>query len=376
MDNKEFIGKNCFDELSILFEEKNYKKILVITGKNSFEKSGAKKKLEKIFQKKILKFFFKGSDYPELNELKSFISLINSFKPDVILSVGGGAVLDLAKIGNCLCLVEDYENKIKNNSLTITKKFTKVIAIPTTAGSGAEVTSNAVLYIDKVKYSIEGKDIIPDYAFVDPELVLSLPKSLSASSGFDAMSQAIESLFSKKSNNESVKYAVKSLEYSYNNIESHVNKKTFLTAYNMCNASFFSGKAINISKTTAPHAVSYPFTAYFGIKHGHAVSLTLTDFIEYNFLKKNYSDANFDLNQRFKLIFEIFKVNDFQDLIPKINKILYNINLETNFNKLNISSNSTIEKVVSNINAQRLNNNPVPLSVNSIREILVKKIKS
>ena len=111
--------------------------------------------------------------------------------------------------------------------MTITKKFTKVIAIPTTAGSGAEVTSNAVLYIDKVKYSIEGKDIIPDYAFVDPELVLSLPKSLSASSGFDAMSQAIESLFSKKSNNESVKYAVKSLEYSYNNIESHVNKKTF-----------------------------------------------------------------------------------------------------------------------------------------------------
>ena len=66
----------------------------------------------------------------------------------------------------------------------------------------------------------------------------------------------------------------------------------------------------------------------------------------------------------------------FQDLIPKINKILYNINLETNFNKLNISSNSTIEKVVSNINAQRLNNNPVPLSVNSIREFLVKKIKS
>ena len=60
--------------------------------------------------------------------------------------------------------------------------------------------------------------------------------------------------------------------------------------------------------------------------------------------------------------------------IPKINKILYNINLETNFNKLNISSNSTIEKGVSNINAQRLNNNPVPLSVNSIREILVKRL--
>ena len=376
MNNREFIGKNCLDELSVLFEEKKLKKILIITGKNSFEKSGAKIKLEKLLQKKILKIFFKENDYPELNELKKFISVITSFKPDVILSIGGGAVLDLAKIGNCLCLEDNYVNKIKNGSLTVKKKFTKVIAIPTTAGSGAEVTSNAVLYIDKVKYSIEGKNIIPDYAFVDPELVLSLPKSLSASSGFDAMSQAIESLFSKKSNDESVKYAIKSLEYSYSHIENHVNQKTFSTAYNMCNASFFSGKAINISKTTAPHAVSYPFTAYFGIKHGHAVSLTLTDFIEYNFLKKNYSDAKFDLNEFFKLIFEIFKVNDLRELIPKINKILYNINLETNFNKLNISGKNTVEKIVSNINSQRLNNNPVPLTVKSVEEILLKKIKS
>ena len=375
MNKREFIGKNCFDELSILFEEKNFQKILIITGKNSFEKSGAKIKLEKLLQKKNHKTFFKENDYPEINELKAFISVIDLFKPDVILSVGGGAVLDLAKIGNCLYLENNYVDKIKKGTLSITKKFTKVIAIPTTAGSGAEVTSNAVLYIDKIKYSIEGKNIKPDYAFVDPELVMSLPNSLSASSGFDAMSQAIESLFSKKSNNESVKYALKSLEYSYNNIESHVNKKTFLTAYNMCNASFFSGKAINISKTTAPHAVSYPFTAYFGIKHGHAVSLTLTDFIEYNFLKKDYSDANFNLDSRFKLIFETFKVNGLKDLIPKINKILSNINLETNFSKLNISGSNNIEKVVSNINAQRLNNNPVPLTVNSVKEILIKKIK-
>ena len=375
MNKKEFIGKNCFDELSILFEEKNFQKILIITGKNSFEKSGAKAKLEKLLQNKNHKTFFKENDYPEINELKVFISAIDLFKPDVILSVGGGAVLDLAKIGNCLCLENNYVDKIKKGTLSITKKFTKVIAIPTTAGSGAEVTSNAVLYIDKIKYSIEGKNIKPDYAFVDPELVMSLPNALSASSGFDAMSQAIESLFSKKSNDESVKYALKSLEYSYNNIESHVNKKTFLTAYNMCNASFFSGKAINISKTTAPHAVSYPFTAYFGIKHGHAVSLTLTDFIEYNFLKKDYSDANFNLDSRFKLIFETFKVNGLKDLIPKINNILSNINLETNFSKLNISGSNNIEKVVSNINAQRLNNNPVPLTVNSVKEILIKKIK-
>ena len=148
-------------------------------------------------QNKNHKTFFKENDYPEINELKAFISAIDLFKPDVILSVGGWGSFRSSKIGNSLCLENNYVDKIKKGTLSITKKFTKVIAIPTTAGSGAEVTSNAVLYIDKIKYSIEGKNIKPDYAFVDPELVMSLPNSLSASSGFDAMSQAIESLFSK-----------------------------------------------------------------------------------------------------------------------------------------------------------------------------------
>lgn len=192
MKRKEFIGKKCFDELFSLFKEFNFLKVFIVTGKNSYEKTGAKIKLEKILENKKTKFYFKTKEYTDLLDVQKCIVELKKFSPDVILALGGGSVIDLAKIVNCLYFEENFIEQIKNETLFIKKKYVKLIAIPTTAGSGAEVTSNAVLYINKVKYSIEGIQILPDYSFIDPELVMSLPKPLSAAAGLDALSQAIE----------------------------------------------------------------------------------------------------------------------------------------------------------------------------------------
>lgn len=370
----EFIGKNCFKDLKSLIDNENFDRILLIVGSTSFEKSGAREKLESILEKRKKEILFKKKEYTDLSELIIAIDKISTFKPNLIITVGGGSVIDLAKISNCLVEENAYVEKIQNSSLELKKKYCKLVAVPTTAGSGAEVTSNAVLYINKIKYSVEGNLILPDFSFIDPELVMSVPKLLSASAGFDAMSQALESLLSVKSNDQSVKYAIKSLECSIDNLEQHINKQSFETATKMCNASFFSGKAINISKTTAPHAVSYPFTSFYGIKHGHAVSLTLCDFLSFNYQNLMNSKANFDLKHRFDLIFKSFKVNDIKDLNQKIEKILKNINLVSDLKKLKINKYSDVEKIVSNINSQRLKNNPVPLDVSKVKEILLKKI--
>ena len=83
-------------------------------------------------------------------------------------------------------------------------------------------------------------------------------------------------------------------------------------------ASNLAGKAINISKTTAPHAVSYPFSSLFGLDHGHAVSLTLEKFLLFNFKNLKHSETSFDLYQRYKFIFEIFKVKNINELNDKI----------------------------------------------------------
>ena len=104
-------------------------------------------------------------------------------------------------------------------------------------------------------------------------------KKIKASSGFDAIAQSLESIVSKKSTNQSLIYAEKSLKLSLKNYTSFLNNPSKLNLYNMTLAANLSGKAINISKTTAPHALSYPFTSIFNISHGHAVSLTLENFL-------------------------------------------------------------------------------------------------
>ena len=108
--------------------------------------------------------------------------------------------------------------------------------------------------------------------------MISAPNKIKASAGFDAIAQALESLISKKSNNQSVEYATKSLKVSINSYISFLNNPNLKNATEMSIAANLAGKAISISKTTVPHATSYPFTSLFNISHGHAVSLFFEKF--------------------------------------------------------------------------------------------------
>ena len=374
MDNSEFIGKNSLENIKFLINEKNFKKILVFAGKKSFVSSGAQEQIKKNLSSKNYKLVFKKSALPDIVELENFILEINNFKPELIIAIGGGAVLDLAKISNNLYKEKNLKEKIEKNNYKIYKNFCPLIAIPTTAGSGAEATSNAVIYVNKIKYSIEDNLIKPNYIMIDPNLILTTPKQIAAASGMDAIAQALESLLSKKSTIESVEFSKKSLQLSLKFFENHINKKNFETSYKMSLAALNAGKAINISKTTAPHALSYPFTSYFGIKHGHAVCLTLSDFLSYNFINLNYAKTNFNLKDRFEIIFRIFEVDSINGLVSKINKIAENVGLTLKLSNLNISKKSDISLILKNINAQRLANNPVDINLNQIEKILVSKL--
>ena len=194
--------------------------------------------------------------------------------------MGGGTVIDYAKIANSIDLERNLEKKIINNSYILKHKLSKLIAIPTTAGSGAEVTANAVIYINKIKHSIESELVKPDYFFLIPKFVMGASKKIKSSAGFDAIAQAVESLISKKSNLTSVKFAKKSLKISLKYYLDFLSKPTEENSSAMCLAANLSGKAISISKTTVPHAISYPFTSLYNISHGHAVSLTLEKFLK------------------------------------------------------------------------------------------------
>ena len=351
--------------------DKSFKKIFVLCGKKSFVNSGAENLLKNISNKEI-KLFYKKSEIPILEELIEIIKDIKNFKPDLFLAIGGGAVIDYAKIANVVDIRPDLAELIVNYTYPFKKKYTKLAVIPTTAGSGAEVTSNAVIYVDGIKHSFESELLIPDHFFLIPEFLISAPNKIKASSGFDAIAQALESLVSRKSNDKSVEYASKSLRVSVNSFISFINEPNMKNATEMSIASNLAGKAISISKTTAPHAASYPFTSLFNISHGHAVSLFFEKFFKFNFDNLDKSETSFDLKKRFDLIFNLFDVQDINGFNSKISLIKKIENLEDDLTKFNIDIIKSSEDVLKGINLLRLGNNPVKIDGKDILNIISK----
>lgn len=351
--------------------DKSFKKIFVLCGKKSFVNSGAENLLKNISNKEI-KLFYKKSEIPILEELIEIIKDIKNFKPDLFLAIGGGAVIDYAKIANVVDIRPDLAELIVNYTYPFKKKYTKLAVIPTTAGSGAEVTSNAVIYVDGIKHSFESELLIPDHFFLIPEFLISAPNKIKASSGFDAIAQALESLVSRKSNDKSVEYASKSLRVSVNSFISFINQPNMKNSTEMSIASNLAGKAISISKTTAPHAASYPFTSLFNISHGHAVSLFFEKFFKFNYENIDKSETSFDLKKRFDLIFNLFDVQDINGFNSKISLIKKSANLEDDLTKFNIDIIKSSEDVLKGINLLRLGNNPVKIDGKDILNIITK----
>ena len=359
------------EDILKFINDKSFKKIFVLCGKKSFVNSGAENLLKNISNKEI-KLFYKKSEIPILEELIEIIKDIKNFKPDLFLAIGGGAVIDYAKIANVVDIRPDLAELIVNYTYPFKKKYTKLAVIPTTAGSGAEVTSNAVIYVDGIKHSFESELLIPDYFFLIPEFLISAPNKIKASSGFDAIAQALESLVSRKSNDKSVEYASKSLRVSVNSFISFINEPNMKNATEMSIASNLAGKAISISKTTAPHAASYPFTSLFNISHGHAVSLFFEKFFKFNYDNIDKSETSFDLKKRFDLIFNLFDVQDINGFNSKISLIKKSANLEDDLTKFNIDIIKSSEDVLKGINLLRLGNNPVKIDGKDILNIITK----
>ena len=351
--------------------DKTFNKIFIICGENSFIGSGADKLINDQLKNKKTKFYFKKSPYPEILELKKIISEINLFSPDLIIAIGGGSVLDYAKIANTLSNSTNIEDEIISTKYKLNKKFSKLVAIPTTAGSGAEVTSNAVIYIKNIKYSVEGNLIKPDFFFLIPELVIGASNKIKSSAAFDAIAQAIESIISKKSNEKSIDFAERSLKISLKNFINFLEKPNLENTSAMCQAANLAGEAINISRTTAPHAISYPFTSIYNISHGHAVSLTLNKFLKYNYENLSSASCTFNLKDRFKILFSLTNTENFSSFDNYLQNLKQKAQLEDKFDKLGIDINKDYQKIISKINTRRLANNPVDLDSSKIKKIIL-----
>ena len=265
------------DALPKLIYQHGSKKILLFHGKSSFSVSGAKDQIT--LNSKITEYFDEITSNPELDSINLATKIFKRFKPDTIIAIGGGSVIDTAK--SVLAFSENSLQDIFCNNIYIPEKKPFFIAVPTTAGSGSESTHFAVLYVEGKKYSIANNRLIPDAIVLDPELTISCPKDLTICSGIDAICQCVESYWSNSSTVESRDLAIKGLSFlmpTFFNVINHPQNIDFRK--DMLLGSNLSGKAINISKTTSGHALSYSLTSNFHIPHGLAVLSVMQFLVE------------------------------------------------------------------------------------------------
>jgi len=228
-----------------------------------------------------------------------------------------------------------------------------------------------VLYINNIKYSVEHRLVRPDYYFIIPRLVISSSKILKASTGFDAIAQALESMISVKSSKKSIEYSKQSLKLSIPNYKNFIKKPSNENTFNMGLAANLSGKAISIAKTNGPHATSYPFSIHFGVAHGHAVSLTINQFMVLHYLNANKSFTSFNLKNRFHEIFKTLKVKNIYEFDLLLKNLKKEGSLEGDYSKLGININRDYPKILSGVNEQRLSNCPIKINRHDIKSILL-----
>jgi len=264
------------------------KKVLIVTGKSSARKTGILQKVENSLKRaKIKTVLFEGVEAnPSIETINKGTKLAKEEKCEVIVGLGGGSPLDAAKgiaiLSTNSGSLSDYfgRNKIKEIPLS-------VVAIPTTAGTGSEVTPYAVFThkenLHPRKKIIADISLFPRVALVDPELTLSLPASITADTGIDAFSHALESYLSNRSRPLSDIMASEAITLLFNYLPKvKKNLEEINIRSHILYASLLAGMAIAQSGTILVHAMSYRLTTDLGLSHGKACALLLPSVCEFS----------------------------------------------------------------------------------------------
>lgn len=330
-------------------------------GKNSLRNSQAGIELFKTLQNSTFEVYDNITPNPQLSDINTISKQINHQHPTLIIAIGGGSVIDTAKAA------------LAHKPL---KRRPEFLAIPTTAGTGSESTQFATYYDGKVKKSFDNPMLLPTMVILSHEFTQHLPKTIAAETGADALCQVIESYWNITSTAESRLLAQESITLILKSIKSAVQDNDKSARQDMLHASNLAGRAINITRTTAAHSISYPITSYFGIPHGQAVSITLPHILAYN-----YEINEKECQDKRGVRFVVETLNEINHLLgadnsTKAKEVLLNlfegIGLKTKLSDL-IPNRESIEVIIKNgFTPERIKNNPRYISQNSMRELLTK----
>ena len=367
-------GIGSLSQLSDIRAEFNAKTVLLVTGKASYIESGAKSIVEAALRDDTVVRFSDFDVNPKIEDAERGVALAIEAAVDLIVAVGGGSVMDMAKLIKAFYTAPEKSKELAMGALEMTDPEIPMILVPTTAGSGSEATHFAVVYIGFDKYSLASQFLLPDGIILDGSLIASASPYQIACNGLDALAQAIESAWAAGSTEQSREYSFRAVSLCAKYLKASLAPDGSNDAFQgMMEAANLAGKAINISKTTSAHAWSYAITSYHGIPHGHAVWLTLPRIFELHALAT--SDQVTDtrgldhLTIIMKRLMDTLGISSAKQSAQSLKTYLKIINVESEMSAIGANTVETRAFLSKQVNMQRMSNNPIALTEAQIKNI-------
>lgn len=314
---------------------------------------------------------------PSYLQVEAVVDMVQGQECDLIIGLGGGSVMDAAKLASVL-KGAPYTIKDLLNDPTQAEKKVKTVMIPTTCGTGSEATCNAIVAIpeEKSKKGIVNDNMIPDYVILDAQMIAKLPKAIVAATGVDALAHVVECFTSKKATLFSDCYALEGAKLIFANIREAYNNPDNMDAKNkMLIGAYYGGIAITGSGTTAVHALSYPLGGKFHIAHGVSNAILFAHVMKFN--KDACAERLAVLCDAINPTYAEKTVEEKADyVIDQIADIVKVTNIPTDLTQYGVTMDDLDFLVTAGSQQQRLLvNNMKELSLDDIRNIYLKVVK-
>ena len=286
LNETSYFGKGAREELPIEINERGFKKVLVVTDKALFE-VGVTARVTEVLDKAGIEYsvYSEVKPNPTIKNVLDGLAKCKEFGADVIVAVGGGSSIDTAKGISILMTNPDRMDVVSLNGASNTKnKGLPLIALPTTSGTAAEVTINYVITDEerKIKMVCVDPHDIPILAIVDSDLMASMPKSIAASTGMDALTHAVEGYITKAHNTMSDMFHMKAIQLIFANLPAAVNEKDEKAIENMGLAQYIAGMGFSNVGLGIVHSMAHQLGAVYDTPHGVANAILLPTVMRFN----------------------------------------------------------------------------------------------
>lgn len=356
------VEEDAYLKLPSLLKKYNITKLFLVQGKS--------KKFHEFHQlfhslPLDIHYFSQFSSNPTTEEVAEGISFFQKGNYDGILAVGGGSALDVAKGIKGFDLVPQDFSKVTN------PRNIPFFAMPTTAGTGSESTDFAVIYHNHVKLSLYHPDLLPHLVILEPRFLLTLPLYQKKATFLDALCQGIESYWSKSATQDSqalAKQGISLLLSQYDDYFHHSNQNNLENLQQVLKGANLCGQAIQKTKTTAPHAMSYGLSTFCHIPHGHAVALCLP--VVWQFMLEQQDDESLQNTlSDFHDFFVLPAKKDRQELkgLQGFQCLLEELDLDD----LTKPSEELFQTLCDSVNLERLSNHPISFSSEQLKRFYV-----